>query len=648
MTRFILLTLLVTTIFQFGKAQEVAATSQIDSITLFRAGAQIHRTGAAQIQSGRTEVVFKGLSSEIDENSLRVSGKGDFTILSVSFRRNFLDEKEKNETLKQLTETTYSLEKKISLTKKQLEVFKKEEAFLDKNMVKIVGIQNSPASPTDVEQLADFHRKRMFDVLEKQLEHEETLKHKNDTLNKIYAQINEMKQKQTPPVGEVVVVVNAANTKNARFSLDYFVRSASWQPMYDARVKDVSSPIVLNQKAKINQNTGEDWDKVQLTLSTGNPTLGGTKPDLNPWFLDFHNPYANRGSRKGSYQVESGRIGGHVVGTVRDVNGEPLIGASVLFSGTKIGTATDISGRFKLKIPPNVSTLEISYTGFTSLSVPVTSYAMNVNVYLGEGATLDEVVITGRKKRSMMKGSRSASNFYMVDGIRVQGGLISEKDIGKKDEKAETAEVSVEKALTTFNYTIKIPVTIKSDGKMQTVDIQSFNVPANYQYYAVPKLDKDAFLVGEITNWEQYGLLSAETNLFFEGTFLGKSFLDFESVEDTLAISLGRDKNIIVQRTKMKDFTKKQLLGGNRVDTRTFEISVVNKKSQAIKIRIEDQFPISKNKKIDIDELESSNASVNKETGIVRWDLTLPSNDRKKLRLGYKVKYPKGKRVQLE
>ncbi len=66
------------------------------------------------------------------------------------------------------------------------------------------------------------------------------------------------------------------------------------------------------------------------------------------------------------------------------------------------------------------------------------------------------------------------------------------------------------------------------------------------------------------------------------------------------------------------------------------------------KIRIEDQFPISKNKKIDIDELESSNASVNKETGIVRWDLTLPSNDRKKLRLGYKVKYPKGKRVQLE
>ncbi len=641
MTRFILLTLLITTIFQFGNAQEVPATSQIDSITLFRAGAQIHRTGAAQIQSGRTEVVFKSLSPEIDGNSLRVSGNGNFTILSVSFRRNFLEEKEKTEALEQLEKDKYIAEKQIKLTRKQLQIFKKEEAFLDKNMVKIVGIQDSPASPMDVEQLADFHRKRMFEVLEKQLEFEEAIKEQQESINKINAQINEVRGKQTPPVGEVVVVVNSGSTTNADFHLDYFVRSASWQPQYEARVKDVSSPIELNQKAKINQNTGEDWDNVQLTLSTGNPTLGGTKPDLNPWFLDFYNAYGSRRNSNGvgSYQVRSGTEGGYVNGTIRDVDGEALIGASVVFSGTRVGTVTDIDGRFRIKIPPNVSTLEVSYTGYASLSIPVTAYAMNVDVALGGGAMLDEVVVTGygkNRKKSKdfeMKGSRSKSSDYYVDGQRV---------------KAETAEVSIEKALTTFNYTIKIPVTIKSDGKMQTVDIQQFKVPASYQYYAVPKLDKDAFLVGEITNWEQYGLLSAETNLFFEGTFLGKSFLDFESVEDTLAISLGRDKNIIVQRTKMKDFTKKQFLGGNRVDTRTFEISVVNKKSQSIKIRIEDQFPISKNKKIDIDELETSNASVNKETGIVRWDLTLPSNDRKKLRLGYKVKYPKGKRVQLE
>ena len=105
MIRFILLSLLVSTFSFSVKAQEVPITSQIDSITLFRTGAQIHRTGSSQIQSGRTEVVFKSLSSEIDKNSLRVSGNGNFTILSVGFRRNFLDEKEKNEKLEQLSKT---------------------------------------------------------------------------------------------------------------------------------------------------------------------------------------------------------------------------------------------------------------------------------------------------------------------------------------------------------------------------------------------------------------------------------------------------------------------------------------------------------------------------------------------------------------
>lgn len=105
-------------------------------------------------------------------------------------------------------------------------------------------------------------------------------------------------------------------------------------------------------------------------------------------------------------------------------------------------------------------------------------------------------------------------------------------------------------------------MTFKSNKTVQTVDIQAIHVPANYQYYAVPKLDNDAFIVGEISDWEQYRLLSVETNLFFEGTFLGKSFIDFESVEETLVLSLGRDENIIVQWDKMKDYTKKQFLRG--------------------------------------------------------------------------------------
>lgn len=105
--RYTLFSLLISFLILPANAQELNVTSQIDSITLFQSGAQIHRTGVTQIQAGRTEVVFNGLSSEIDENSLRVSGIGKFTILSVSFRRNFLEQKEKEESLVQLEDEKY-------------------------------------------------------------------------------------------------------------------------------------------------------------------------------------------------------------------------------------------------------------------------------------------------------------------------------------------------------------------------------------------------------------------------------------------------------------------------------------------------------------------------------------------------------------
>ena len=613
--------------------QEIVFESKVDSITLFRVGAQVARTGNGQIPLGRSEVTFKGLSSEIEGSSLRVSGEGDFTILSVTNNLNFLDEKEKSEKLQLLNKDKELLSKKINLTKRQLEVFKKEEKFLDKNMVKIMGIENTPATPNDVERLADFHRERMLEVLEKQMTFEDSIQNQNKRLQKLAAQISTIQSKQTPPTGEVVVVVNSPRSMNAKFNFNYFVRSASWQPLYEARVKDISSPITLHQKAKVSQNTGENWENVQLTLSTGNPTLGGVKPNLTPWFLDFYKPYVNRYNRgnKGYYQVRAGTEGGYVIGVIRDVNGEPLIGASVVFSGTKIGTTADIDGRFKIEIPPNVSTLEVSYVGYESLSVPISSYSMGVDIFLGESTMLLESVVVVGARRSKRKSAA-------IDGVRVR----EEKSLAKN------AEVKIQKSITTFNYTIKMPVSILSNNQSQTLDIQQFSIPANYQYYAIPKLDKDAFLVGEITDWEKYGLLSGNTSLFFEGTYLGKSFLDFETVEDTIALSLGRDKNIVIERKKIKDFTKRRFLNTNRVDARKFEISVVNKKSQPIKLKIEDQFPISKNKKIQISDRKYDKGKFDEDTGIVKWDLNLPVNGREKLELSYKVKYPKDRRVQLE
>ena len=63
-------------------------------------------------------------------------------------------------------------------------------------------------------------------------------------------------------------------------------------------------------------------------------------------------------------------------------------------------------------------------------------------------------------------------------------------------------------------------------------------------------------------------------------------------------ISLGRDQGIVIKREKRKDFTSDQFIGGNRIETRSWEISLRNTKKLPVHIVVNDQVPISQNKDI--------------------------------------------------
>ena len=82
-------------------------------------------------------------------------------------------------------------------------------------------------------------------------------------------------------------------------------------------------------------------------------------------------------------------------GVVRDVKGEPIIGASVFVKGTKIGTITNVDGEFSLDVPAN-STLMVSYIGFATREISVKNHS-NLKITLDEDAAhdLNEVVVVG-------------------------------------------------------------------------------------------------------------------------------------------------------------------------------------------------------------------------------------------------------------
>jgi uncharacterized protein (TIGR02231 family) len=174
------------------------------------------------------------------------------------------------------------------------------------------------------------------------------------------------------------------------------------------------------------------------------------------------------------------------------------------------------------------------------------------------------------------------------------------------------------------------------------------DIPALYKYYTIPKIDPSAFLNAKITNWQDYDLQSGEASLYFEGTYLGKTYLDLDAATDTLAVSLGKDNGIKVTRKPVKEFTSKRWIGSNQTDTRTFDISIRNNKKIPVNITVTDQFPVSTNKEISVDDMKAAGAQVDKETGMITWNVTLQPGEEKVVTKSYSVKYPKGRKVVLE
>lgn len=196
------------------------------------------------------------------------------------------------------------------------------------------------------------------------------------------------------------------------------------------------------------------------------------------------------------------------------------------------------------------------------------------------------------------------------------------------------------------SFDIDIPYDILSNRKAHSVSLNRIKLPATYKYYAAPRLEKDAFLLAEITDYGKYNLLQGEANIIFEGMYVGKTLINPNQTADTLNLSMGRDKKISIKREKIADKSGTRLLSSKKEQTFTFDISIRNNKKDAIKMLLKDQIPLSTDKDVEVSLIESDGAKVGAETGILTWEVSLKPNESKKLRISYKVRYPRDKVLQ--
>lgn len=638
----------------FVSAQtETAIKSTIKEVTVFNRGAELTRTAAVNLKVGNNLLVFRNLSPVLDEKSLQFSAEGSFSVLALNYEIRYNEQLEKKQQAANLNKQLGDLADEVKIKKDRLAICVSEEQVLVNNTDFDTWTNMNVAQ---LEQGVDFVKRRL--ILIKQEKHnlrneiEELNKKRQKTVN----ELQEIRITESKPEGVVLVKVLAEKAQNLTANLSYVVADATWEPYYDLRVENTSSPLNIQYKAKVSQNTGEDWDDVKLALSTGNPYEDGKLPVLNPWYLNYSSSRYNRAIALPAPQRNG--ITGTLSGIVVDnLSAEAIPYANVVAlnqNGNIIsGISTDVDGKFKLELKEPAQRLEVSFIGYNKYS-QILNADQFYTVKLSEASEqLSEVVISYERPRRDKSNSSSTVeseaiyNMATRDVKTISGKLAGVSVGGKPSQFGDAQEFKISQNPVNLKFEVALPYDVPSDGQQYRVAIKEYAKEADYLYQAVPKLNKNAFLTAEITEWEELNLLDGSAGIYYEGTYLGETELKVSEASDTLKISLGKDQNIVVQRNTAEETESKSFLSGKRSERFHYVLQVRNNKTGTMRLEIKDQFPISGNTEITVDREESTGGKVDDKTGIVTWDVTLQPKDEKKIDLIYTIKYPKNRTINV-
>lgn len=554
MKKIIAITFLVSA-FTFAQ-KPIFTSAKVKAATVYFNAAELSQTTSVNLPVGTSEIVIKNVADYLNENTVQIGAPASVTVLSVQFTQNYISEyeiDESNPLIKKVRDSITLVKKDIK--KIQIDIYSNQQtiALLDQNQT--VSGANTGLNVTELMKLVEYYKAKRTELdnaivvlQEKEANASKKLANLNAKL-----EINTQKEEKASK-GKLILQVMNEVAGNVNLDINYLTNSASWTPFYDLRADNITTPINMMYKAQVVQNSGIDWKKVKLTLSSGNPNQSTIAPLLKAWFL--------------RYGYEDDEANDYYKGNV--INS---------LQGQALGVA-------------------IKYD----------------------------------KNSQLRDGDRQTQTFDTLPNGRIVTRYF---DMG--------AYTSINENQLNVSFDIDIPYDILSNGKVHSVALKEVKLPATYKYYAAPRVDKEAFLLAEINDYSKYNLLPGEANIIFEGLYVGKTTINPNQTTDTLNLSMGRDKKISVKREKVVDKSGTKFLSSYKEQTFTFDLTVRNNKKEEVQLLLKDQFPLSTDKEITIELLDDGKAKVNTETGILTWDLKLQSNETKKIRISYKVRYPKDK-----
>ena len=627
----------------FSQEKTEKLDSKVIAATVFKNRALVTRQAEIILPSGKHILVFSNLPTDLQNESVRVSaeGTGVIKILDVKVEQRFTSEIQQ-ENISKLEQKIDSLNQLKNIASDKIAIYNSKKEFVESLKAQSTKFVNEKMllHVNNVKEWNDMLKyvgDNLKDIYSGIREQNKIINNIEEQKKAIQADINISRGRKTKNYKEVIVTIENNNYGKLKLYPSYLVQSANWYPLYDARVISESKQVELSYFGMIHQSTGEDWKDISLTLSTAEPMSVKSLPELERWFIDTKPLPIRHGiirrninSQNGvSYEQNFGIPGGNgsITGYLIDNStGDPLVGANVVLSGTNIGSATDVNGKFLIpSVPAGNYRMNISYIGYQPQN-------LNINVIEKNTANLtiplqaqaisgQEVVVTAHAMAQM-----SATNQQMVSSNKI--GHVKYTNVYAKE-------------LST-SFEIKTKSSIPSDNSQHKVTIAIENLPVEYSYTSIPKISPAVYLKGKIVNTNNYPFLEGEINIFIDNDFINRTFLKTIVPTDTLELALGADDKIQIKKVLINKFQEsKGFLSGDKQTSYEYEIQITNNRTTEESVLVYDQIPIPMNEDIKVSLIEPKKEKeelANDQK--LEWNIKIKPGEKKIIPIKYTVEYP--------
>ena len=270
--------------------------SQISEVTVYTDRALITRRGTVALTGNERELAIASLPTTLETESVRATGAGTVAVRLLGVHTETVFHSEPTgDRIPELTAQIQELETQKRAIKDQIASRKIQLNFVENLSEKSVSsfassISKQQIGLNEAGELLNFLGSNYKKYISAIGQHERQQRELDKQIEALYQQLRQVQTPHSHQSFNIIVAIEPSGSGNFELEVSYVVMGARWTPLYDLRVNTTNNQINLNYLAEVNQNTGEDWTGVALTLSTAKPGIGTLPPKLQPWFIDTVSP----------------------------------------------------------------------------------------------------------------------------------------------------------------------------------------------------------------------------------------------------------------------------------------------------------------------------------------------------------------------